>query len=416
MTEHHASMRGRAEAARLRDILMRRARPDVRRLVSRHGRLLPEVAAMAGRRRLGRGLLDQTQRLIDRLAARADEFSRSGGEAWWSPRPAVTLAALFRHTGYIYRRRGHHAHFSALLCRTALRRLGLPFAVRCHAEDLLAHVNRPMNLVGSDAPPEAYMALACRLDTRALYHLKRAEMDAEAPCAGGRERDRLELFAATCRGVSAFGTPPDPEPGWHALARRGLAGNDLVRTAGALRYLRIAWKERDGDALRDLLERQVDAPGGRLHLPVGAAGCGKSTWVARNLPGVEIISTDAMRETLTGDPADQSRNYEVFQRCRRNLSEVLSRGSEAVFDATNFDEDVRETPVSAAREAGAEIWTYFFDVPLGEALRRNRSRSRRVPPAVIHRHWRSLSAPAIYESDRCFVVDARGRRTRYWPS
>ncbi len=420
MTQHDAStgdrVRGSGGVAELRRILMKRARPDVRRLASRWRHLLPEVARLAGRRWRGRELLCLTQRLIDCLAARGAQLTAASGEARGSPRPAVTLAALFRHAGLAYSGGGRHARAGALLCRTALRRLGLPFRVRSHAEDLLGHLHRPANLVASQAPPEAYMALACRLDTRALYHLKAADMEAQSRDAGGPGRDRLELFAATCRGLSAFGTPPAPEPGWDALTRRGLEGEDLRRAADALRYFRIARRERGRKALRERLERQMDGPRGRLHLPVGIAGCGKSTWVARNLPGAEIISTDEMREKLTGDPADQSRNYEVFKRCRRKLSTILSRGGEAVFDATNFNEDVRETPVSAAREAGAEIWSYLFDISLAEALRRNRSRSRRVPPEVLHRHWRSLSAPAIYESDRCYLVDARGWRTRYWPS
>ena len=420
MTEHDTStgerVGGSGELAALRRILMKRIRPDVRRLASRWRHLLPEVACMAGRRWRGRELLCLTQRLIDCLAARGDELSRASGEGWWSPRPAVTLAALFRHTGPARRGGGRHARASALLCRTALRRLGLPFRVRRHAEDLLAHLHRPTNLAGSEAPPEAYMALACRLDTSALYHLKAADMEVGGRGAGNNARDRLELFAATCRGLSAFGTPPGPEPGWEALERRGLAGNELRCAADALRYFRIARKERGRKAMRNRLERQMKTPRGRLHLPVGTAGCGKSTWVARNLPGTEVISTDHMREKLTGDTADQSRNYEVFKRCRQDLWAVLARGGEAIFDATNFNEDVRETPVSAAREVGAEIWTYFFDIPLAEALRRNGSRDRRVPPQVIHRHWRNLSVPALYESDRSCVVDTRGRKVRYLPS
>ncbi len=134
-------------------------------------------------------------------------------------------------------------------------------------------------------------------------------------------------------------------------------------------------------------------PACRLHLLVGPAGSGKSTWAAEHLAGTTIVSSDRMREELTGDPADQSQNYLVFQRCMDRVREVLKAGGEATFDATNFNQGLRRMPVQAGRWCGAEIVSYLFDCGLEEALRRNESRPRMVPEDVVARQHRLLSRP-----------------------
>ncbi|MHC4789310.1 MAG: AAA family ATPase, partial [Planctomycetota bacterium] len=71
---------------------------------------------------------------------------------------------------------------------------------------------------------------------------------------------------------------------------------------------------------------------------VGAAGCGKSSWAQEHLAETSLVSSDQMREELTGDPGDQSQNYLVFQRCMDRVREWLREGREVTFDATNCSE------------------------------------------------------------------------------
>lgn len=81
----------------------------------------------------------------------------------------------------------------------------------------------------------------------------------------------------------------------------------------------------------------MDKP--KLYVLVGLSGSGKSTLAAQLAESNEntvIVSSDAIREELTGKIEDQSRNNEVFeifyQRIRKNLEE----GKNAIADATNL--------------------------------------------------------------------------------
>jgi protein phosphatase len=190
---------------------------------------------------------------------------------------------------------------------------------------------------------------------------------------------------------------------------------ELHRALNALRYFRLVARMQEEEWALERLRGERERPRGRLHLLVGPAGCGKSCWARDNLAETEIVSSDQMRRELTGDPADQSQNYLVFQRCMDRVREWLCQGREVTFDATNCWEALRSMPVQAARWSAAEIVSYFFDVPLADALERNCGRERMVPERVIRRHYRLLQAPALYEADRHMVVDPAGKVARYWP-
>jgi predicted kinase len=97
------------------------------------------------------------------------------------------------------------------------------------------------------------------------------------------------------------------------------------------------------------------------------------------------------------------------------VREELHRGREVTFDATNYREKLRQMPLQAGRWSGAEIVSYFFDVPLEESLRRNRQRKRSVPERIIRRHYRLLELPGLYEADRHLRVDTEGATHAYWP-
>jgi protein phosphatase len=169
------------------------------------------------------------------------------------------------------------------------------------------------------------------------------------------------------------------------------------------------------DWFAERLRLEAGRPSGRLHLLIGPAGCGKSSWAESELSGTALVSSDRMREELTGDPNDQSQNYLVFQRCMDRVRRLLGEGREVTFDATNCTESLRSMPVQAARWSGAEVSSYFFDVGVEAALERNRGRARVVPESVVRRHCRLLTPPALYEADRHFLVDAEGRARAYWP-
>lgn len=70
-------------------------------------------------------------------------------------------------------------------------------------------------------------------------------------------------------------------------------------------------------------------------ITVGISGSGKSTWIKQNGSGYNIISPDSIREELTGNVSDNTRNSEVFSIAFNRVAESLNNGISVIFDATN---------------------------------------------------------------------------------
>ena len=339
--------------------------------------------------------------------------------------PALYIAAPLLHVGRgSARSPGNipagvpppHARHSARVARSFLRRIRVPFTIREHAVALISHHGKPANLARSGAPAETFLRLACQLNLEALYRLSRAEMAAAPEAVPGERRLSLEAFRQRAQQLGVFHAPPECPLGPQELAAFGIQDPQQAhRAANALRYFRLRSSLVARQWFVERLRQETRRPCGRLVLLIGPAGCGKSSWARQQLQHTQIISSDRTRAELTGDPADQSRNYLVFQRCTARMRAMLKAGESVTFDATNYSEELRRLPVEAARRCGAEIHSYFFDVDLTTVLQRNQQRARRVPEHVIRRHFRLLTPPALYEADQQWVVDCDGEARLYWP-
>ena len=402
---------------------------DLASLLREHDSDLAELLPLREIPAGDRPLLDYVQRVLDALQqdplAPLDETVPTTCRPWWTAEPSTRLAALFLHVGLCSLRPAgplrpaslpSHARESAKMARTVLRRLGIPFAARQHALALILNCRKAESLVGGSARAETYMRLACHVDLRSLYRLARAELAATAGERAAIRRKRLEASRARAEGFGVFGRVPAAPLSEEEIARLGhVSPRELHRAANALRYFRLRAGLADEAWCADRLRQESTWPRGRLNLLVGPAGCGKSSWARERLGSASLVSSDGMRAELTGDPADQSQNYLVFQRCVDRIRSLLKAGEAVTFDATNFVESLRQSPVQAARWCGAEIHSYLFDVELEAALERNRGRGRRVPEHIIHRHFRLLTPPALYEADQHWVVDGEGEARLYWP-
>jgi predicted kinase len=192
--------------------------------------------------------------------------------------------------------------------------------------------------------------------------------------------------------------PPDP---W--LRRR---------LAGELRFWRLKGTISNHGEAEDWLRAQHAERGGVLYLPVGVPGSGKSTWVERNLPGATWVSMDVLRERLLGNRADQSRNAEVYRRCRAMLGRALQAAETVVWDAQSHTWAARQSLLQAARAAHAYCIMVYMDVPLAVALERNASRRDRVPEEVIRRSYRLLEEPRPFEAEEIWRVGVDGKTIR----
>lgn len=135
----------------------------------------------------------------------------------------------------------------------------------------------------------------------------------------------------------------------------------------------------------------VDLPDPCLVLLVGPAGAGKSTFASRHFARDEIVSSDELREAITGDASDQTRNRAVFGALARRVARRLAAGRTAVVDATNLERSARRPLLAVAALHGMPAVAIVLDVGLGEAVGRDRRRpARTVGPDVIARHIEQL--------------------------
>jgi predicted kinase len=147
---------------------------------------------------------------------------------------------------------------------------------------------------------------------------------------------------------------------------------------------------------------RIDIRDPSLVVLVGAAGSGKSTFAARWFEPSEILSSDAFREILTGDPSDQRATKTAFSIIHREVTKRLQAGRTAVVDATNVEPSARRQLVARARFAGVPSVAFVFALPRDVVLGRNAARpGRQVDEAIVERHLARLEAalPSLSDED-----------------
>jgi predicted kinase len=111
-----------------------------------------------------------------------------------------------------------------------------------------------------------------------------------------------------------------------------------------------------------------------------------------------VLSSDALRELLADDPDNQTIHARVFRVLRGLLKHRLELQRPVTYvDATNLTPYLRRPYVKLAGLFDADIEAVFFDVPVGECIRRNSGRKRVVPDEVIQKMSERLVAPVVGE-------------------
>jgi predicted kinase len=130
----------------------------------------------------------------------------------------------------------------------------------------------------------------------------------------------------------------------------------------------------------------IDIPDPSLVVLVGAAGAGKTTFAARHFAPDEVLSSDAFRGLVAGDPADQAATRPAFAALHRALAARMFGRRLTVVDATNVQAHARRSLLARATRAGIPAIAIVLDLPRDVVLARNASRTggALVPePAVI---------------------------------
>jgi protein phosphatase len=108
-----------------------------------------------------------------------------------------------------------------------------------------------------------------------------------------------------------------------------------------------------------------------LTLLIGVPGSGKTRYALQNYPPAQVISSDAIRALIIGNPNDQSVTTIAHNLLRGMAGYRLRCGQHVVVDATNTVREHRQVLLAKAALHRAPAHAVVLDTPLEECLARN---------------------------------------------
>ena len=104
----------------------------------------------------------------------------------------------------------------------------------------------------------------------------------------------------------------------------------------------------------------------KLYVMCGLSGSGKSTiakQIVNDNPDTVVISTDMIREQLTGEVGDQSQNDEVFELFHTLIRKRLENKYNVIADATNITMKSRRAILNKVNGLDIEKICYIMPKP-----------------------------------------------------
>lgn len=138
----------------------------------------------------------------------------------------------------------------------------------------------------------------------------------------------------------------------------------------------------------------------KLYIMVGLSGAGKST-IAKEIAETEentiIVSSDAIREELTGKVEDQSKNEEVFKVFHKRIREALENNTNVIADATNITMRSRRAIIENVKGIECCKIAYLIPKPFRQCKIDNLNRQHPVSEEVLNGQLRKFQIPLMEE-------------------
>lgn len=129
-----------------------------------------------------------------------------------------------------------------------------------------------------------------------------------------------------------------------------------------------------------MVQRVAD---GTLVVLVGPAGSGKTTWAHEHFGATAVVGSDALRAVVGEGEHDQAAGTDAFAVLDLVVAARARRRLTTVVDTTGLDADRRRGYRETAARHGVPCVAVVFDTPAAVCRRRNATRPRRVPAAVL---------------------------------
>ena len=132
---------------------------------------------------------------------------------------------------------------------------------------------------------------------------------------------------------------------------------------------------------------RIQLPENTLLTLCGIAGCGKSTFAARQFLPTQIVSSDECRARICDDEANQLVTSHAFELWRFIIRKRLLLGRFTVADATNLEWGDRRWLTRTAHNFHFNSAIVLFNLPLEVCQQRNTARQRMVPQDALQRQY-----------------------------
>lgn len=137
-----------------------------------------------------------------------------------------------------------------------------------------------------------------------------------------------------------------------------------------------------------------------LTVLVGLSGSGKSTiatQLAKDNHNTVIVSSDAIREELTGNYEDQEHNEEVFKIFHNRIRKNLENKKNVIADATNITMKSRRAIMQKINCLDVHKVCYIIAKPFEQCKMDNKNREHPVPDEVLDKQIRRFQIPFMEE-------------------
>lgn len=137
----------------------------------------------------------------------------------------------------------------------------------------------------------------------------------------------------------------------------------------------------------------------KLYIMCGLSASGKST-IAQKLaeenPNTVIVSSDSIREELTGRVEDQTKNEEVFKIFHNRIRKNLENKKNVIADATNITMKSRRAIMMKVNGLNVEKISYLIPKPYEQCKIDDKARLHPVGDEVIDKQILRFQVP-FYE-------------------
>lgn len=137
------------------------------------------------------------------------------------------------------------------------------------------------------------------------------------------------------------------------------------------------------------------------HFLIGIPGSGKTTFAVElaKLGNYRIVSTDAIRQQLYGDPSIQGEWSQIEEKVISEIVGAIAQGNSVIYDATNAKrvwrmdllEKLNSSVASLGQYDEEVLWMgWYLQTPIATCKLWNQKRTRQVPEIIIENMHKSL--------------------------